>query len=510
MKKRIFSVLLVLAVLAGVIIASTLKLPVVEVSDDESSEESLKEAVSLYDKETVYLWYTDDSFTNYLTAAAVEYNEAHGTRVMPVLQPSVEYFESINKAATQSNVPDMYITSHDTLGKAYLAGLATPIDMDSSTFDSSYIGQAKNSVTYKDMLLGYPLNYETTVLLYNETYLKDMAVAELNIRLEESKQENGTDAGNGTSNAEEGTSSEEASFSEEEIAQQLIELIPNSITDITELGNNFDAPEGVESFMTWDVTDIFYNYFFLGKSINIGGDAGWDTSKIDIYNADAIKSFSAYQELNQFFSIDTENSEYAQIINDFIEGKVVLTIATSDVVGTLNKAIADGTFKYDYGVTMVPEINDNIDTKSMSVTNCVAINPFSQKKDVANDFSRFITTEYAVNLFSKSGKVSASSYVNYDEEAPAFNVFAMEYEYSSPLPKMMETSNLWVILEGAFADIWNGEDPNLKLKEVAEKIEFQVTGTPCELEYIEIKSEDEEETEYYDEEELTKQAKEEE
>lgn len=501
MKKRFFSVLLVLAILAGVIFVSTLKIPVREVvAEDE--EASPSDVQVQYDKETIYLWYTDDSLTNYLTSAAVEYNEAHGTRVMPVLKPSVEYFESINKASVESNVPDMYITSHDTLGKAYLAGLTTKIDMDEATFESSYIGQAKNSVLYKDMLLGYPLNYETSVLLYNETYLKDMAVTELKIKQNEA----GEDGENSQSD-ENSSDSSEASFTDEEIANQLIELIPTTIVDITELGNNFDAPEGVESFMTWDVTDIFYNYFFLGNAINVGGEGGFDKSIIDIYNLDAIRSFSAYQELNQFFSIETENSNYSQIISDFIDGKIVLTIATSDVVGTLNQAKADGTFKYDYGVTMAPEINDELDTRSMSVTNCVVINPFSTRQDVANDFSKFVTGEYAVNLFSKSGKVSASSLVNYDEEAPAFNVFAMEYGYSSPLPKMMETSNLWVILEGAFADIWNGEDPNLKLKEVAEKISSQVTGTPVELPYIEDKKE-EEEVEYFDEEELARQAKE--
>ncbi len=503
MKKRLFSVLVVVVLLAGIITAALLNIPFKDISPEEASSSVSLDSEAAYDKETIYLWYSDDTLTNYLTSAAVEYSEKNKVRVMPQLEPSAEFFETINKAAVESNVPDLYITSHDNLGKAYMAGLTQPILMTPEEFDQTYISQAKNSVTYKDSLLGYPLSYETSVLLYNETYLKDMAISALTAQKDEEAAADNEGADDNSSAATES----KYEFTDDEIAQKIQELIPVTVNGITDLGNGFDAPEGVESFMTWDVTDIFYNYFFLGDAINIGGDSGWDSSQIDIYNENAIKSFSAYQELNQFFSIDTSNSQYSQIISDFMEGKIVLTIATSDAISTLDKAIEDGTFKYDYGVAMVPDINEELDTRSMSVTNCVVINPFSTKQEVANDFAKFLTTEYAVNLYQKSGKASPAVCVNYDD-VPAFNVFAMEYGYSYPLPKMMETSNLWVILEGAFADIWDGDDPNQKLKEVAEQINFQLTGEQEELEYIEIKEETED-VEYYDEEELMRQAQQE-
>ena len=41
---------------------------------------------------------------------------------------------------------------------------------------------------------------------------------------------------------------------------------------------------------------------------------------------------------------------------------------------------------------------------------------------------------------------------------------------------MLETSNLWLELEIAFTQIWNGADSNETLRALSEKITTQVTG----------------------------------
>ena len=77
------------------------------------------------EKDTLYLWYTDEALTSYLTSAAVTYNENHDVRIVPVLQSGPEYLEQINAASLSGEeLPDLYILSHDSLEKAYLAGLA--------------------------------------------------------------------------------------------------------------------------------------------------------------------------------------------------------------------------------------------------------------------------------------------------------------------------------------------------------------------------------------------------
>ncbi|MDY2700404.1 MAG: extracellular solute-binding protein [Lachnospiraceae bacterium] len=437
-------------------------------------------------KETLYLWYTDEALTSYLSSAAVTYNETHDVRIVPVLESGLEYLEKINQASLETNAPDLYILSHDSLEKAYLAGLASEVKPSEEGFmENAYIETGLQAATYKDKILGYPFYFETSALLYNKTYLEDMAKKLL--------EEEGNQA---------------AAEAAEQIDAKVQEILPATIEDIKNFADEYDAPEQVEGVFKWDVTDIFYNYFFVGNAINMGGEAGWDTTQIDIYNLDAIKNLRVYQELNQFFSIDTSKSSYDAILDEFMAGKMVFTIATTDAVYKLENAKSEGLFAYDYGITLTPDIDEEIKSRSLSMTNCVVVNGYSENKKAANDFASFLTTQYNDSLYTRSDKVSAAKEVSY--EYAALNEFASEYEESVSMPKMVETSNFWVQLEVAFSQIWNGADANEKLKGLSEQIMSQVTGETYEEEYLEEPKEQEEETEYLDEEYYRQEAMEEE
>ena len=87
--------------------------------------------------------------------------------------------------------------------------------------------------------------------------------------------------------------------------------------------------------------------------------------------------------------------------------------------------------------------------------------------------------------------------------------FVNEYEVSVPMPKVVETSNFWVELEIAFAQIWDGADANDRLRQLSEQIMTQVTGEPYTETVIEEEEEIVDEVEYLDEEELRREAQEE-
>ena len=92
-------------------------------------------------KETLYLWYTDEALTSYLSSAAVTYNETHDVRIVPVLESGLEYLENINQATLgEENIPDLYVLSHDSLEKAYLAGLAHEVEYGNrSSLEEAYM-----------------------------------------------------------------------------------------------------------------------------------------------------------------------------------------------------------------------------------------------------------------------------------------------------------------------------------------------------------------------------------
>ena len=538
MKKRLMAILFIALAAAGIFAIGKSGMPVKE--KEQSEDSSL---FSNHNKDSIYLWYTDDALTTYLSSAAVAYNETHDARIVPVLESGLDYVETINRNSVESNVPDLYVISNDALEKAYLAGLAVPVE-PTVNMEETFIGKGLAAATYKDKLLGYPFYFETSSLLYNKTYLRDLAVAQLTQEQEEAAaqevQENADSAsGDTTQSSSDATQSsagagdtqkaaesessdtasdrsdsqtteeaveEESPFTEEQIEAKIQEYLPKTIGDIQTFGDMYDAPEQVESVFKWDVTDIFYNYFFIGNAINMGGENGWDTEQVDIYNLNAIQSMTAYQNLNNFFSIDTSEISYESTLNDFMQGKVVFTVATSDAVATLEQAKQDGTFAYEYGFVTTPSFKEEEPSSSLSVTNCVAINGYSTNQEVANDFARYLTCEYNEILYDRSGKVSAQKDMEYPYDA--LQVFAREYETSVPIPKMLETGNYWLKLEALFAEIWNGADANEELKTLSEQIKYQITGEQIEETYIEDTAGDseEDEVEYLDEDYYRQQA----
>lgn len=538
MKKRLMAILFIALAAAGIFAIGKSGMPVKE--KEQSEDSSL---FSNHNKDSIYLWYTDDALTTYLSSAAVAYNETHDARIVPVLESGLDYVETINRNSVESNVPDLYVISNDALEKAYLAGLAVPVE-PTVNMEETFIGKGLAAATYKDKLLGYPFYFETSSLLYNKTYLRDLAVAQLTQEQEEAAaqevQENADSAsGDTTQSSSDATQSsagagdtqkaaesessdtasdrsdsqtteeaveEESPFTEEQIEAKIQEYLPKTIADIQTFGDMYDAPEQVESVFKWDVTDIFYNYFFIGNAINMGGENGWDTEQVDIYNLNAIQSMTAYQNLNNFFSIDTSEISYESTLNDFMQGKVVFTVATSDAVAALEQAKQDGTFAYEYGFVTTPSFKEEEPSSSLSVTNCVAINGYSTNQEVANDFARYLTCEYNEILYDRSGKVSAQKDMEYPYDA--LQVFAREYETSVPIPKMLETGNYWLKLEALFAEIWNGADANEELKTLSEQIKYQITGEQIEETYIKDTAEDseEDEVEYLDEDYYRQQA----
>jgi maltose-binding protein MalE len=452
-KKRLLGIIIVLLLVAAGILAALIY------QNNQDDDMGISIGVK---KETIHLWYTDDELTDYLSSKALEFYDNTDIRVDVNLVSGLEYLEAINKASIddETDTPDIYIVSNDSLEKAYLAGLATELEEKSPVYDTALFSQAaRNAVSYNGKYVACPMYFETSVLLYNKTYLEEIA-----------------DAANGVSDETLVEGQEDSDDGEDKSAQTVYaeDLIPSTIADILNFADQYSAPENVDSFFSWDVSDIFYNYFFIGYYICVGGDAGDDETNIDIYNTESVSTLKVYQELNQFFSIDTKESSYDKTIGDFLDGKIIYTIATSDCLKRLDTAAANGEFEYEYGVSKLPDINVELSTKGMSVTNALVINGYSTHKESAGKFMEFLIDDASDDLYSMTGKISAVTREDYGNDNIA--VFMDNYADSAPIPKMLETGNFWVELEICFAKVWDGEDANTQLRSLSEQIKTQVAG----------------------------------
>lgn len=463
LRKRLLAIFAVVCVMAGILYVGTSGMTV------QKEEEK---ASPFYNKETIYFWYSDESLTDFINSAAVAFGEKKDVRVIPVLTSDSEYLEAINNASLHSEqIPDAFIVSNDSLEKAYLAGLASKINDESGLCTTEHYPQtALYATTYKDNLVAYPFYYETSAFLYNKTYLEAWTAEQL--AAQASGEEDGIPED--LENMEEAPEGEEiVGEAPLEVTMEQIEAgIPTTMDELLAFADNYDAPENVEAILRWDVSDIFYNYYFVGNYMVVGGESGDDKNNIVIYTEETKKCLEVYQNLNQFFYIESDTVTYESVVQDFIDGKLVFTVATTDVLKKLEEAKENGDFAYDYGICMIPQPSEELKGRSLSVTNCIAVNGYSEHKELANEFAAYLSGSCYADLYERTGKVSANLAANPGDENLA--AFMAEYQHSNALPKMIETSNFWIQLEILFSRVWDGGDIDSLLQGLANQIVSQV------------------------------------
>ncbi len=361
-KNRLISVAAVVAMAAALFFGSTMEMRTAGEEDTEGSHLWFEKT------DTIYFWYTDDAMTNFINSAAVAFGERENVRVIPVLTEDSEYLEALNQASLHSGqVPDAYIISNDSLEKAYLAGLAEEIgDEGAVCNETNFPAAALSAVAYQGKTVAYPLSYETSALVYNETYLAEWAV--------QIAQKDLLNAGEDLASAENdsGIPVDEAALAA--LAEEYFQkAIPHTVNDILNIANTFDVPAGVDGVLKWDVSDIFYNYWIVGNYMIVGGDAGDDKRQININNPETIQCLEVYKALNQFFFIESDTVSYDSVLQDFIDGKTVFSIVTTDAAARLAEAKESGELAFEYGIAMMPDISEELKSRSMSVTNGVAV-----------------------------------------------------------------------------------------------------------------------------------------
>lgn len=446
MRKKLFAVLALVIFLSVVFWVS--------IGEQENEEGSMSLVENK--KETIYFWYDDESMSDYINGAAVMFGEKYNVRILPQLVSESKYLEAINYATLyDEHAPDAYLISNDSLEKAYLAGLAAPVTDLANRMNTIHFPQvALDAVTYNGRQVAYPLYFETSVLLYNETYLREWSVQQA------------------VREAEEAESDVDEAILQARAEEILKTAVPQTIDDILKVADTFDPPETVEGILKWDVSDIFYNYYFVGNYMNVGGDTGDDPTQLNINNPETISCLEIYKALNEFFYIESDKVTYESVLQDFIDGKIMFTIVTTDALAILEQAQKEEEFAFDYGVALLPDPSDKLESRSLSVTGVVAVNGYSEKAKLAEQFAVYMSTDYAPRMYDRCGRIAAYHHVKHKNDL--FAVYKQEYERSVSLPKMIETGNYWVQLEILFSKVWNGGNVADLVEELAQKMKEQI------------------------------------
>lgn len=237
----------------------------------------------------------------------------------------------------------------------------------------------------------------------------------------------------------------------------------------------FGEAEGVENIFRFDVSDIFYTYFFVGNYLKLGGLDGDNAGVVDIANDQVKECLKSVQELAQFFAIDVKTINYETVLTEFAEGKTIYAIGKTDAIQRVKEIAAKNGKEIHFGVATLPDVSEELSSKALSITTVAVVNGYTRSEKEADMFADYLAFGYAGKLHETTGKYAAKRGSSTEEEDFHKEIYA-QYEDSVSLPKLLNASNFWVNLEIAFFNIWTGEDVDTQIQNVADQVTEQLNN----------------------------------
>lgn len=376
-------------------------------------EEEREKQTSMGD---MLLWYTNDNLTPYMEYVAEDYEKQTGMHVVAKKVAPADYLEQIYAASVSEEIttPDVYITTNDCLEQAYLSGVATEQYLTLS--DKEFSESALHSVTYKGKRIASPLYFDTTLLFYNKNYA--------------------------------GTP-------------------PETMDGLLAFAESFEEVEGVENILKWDCSNGFRDYFFTGGYLEVAGEDGDDSSKLDVTGENLNQAMTYFQSMNDYFSIDIDSVSEEEVLSEFMQGKTVFVFGDTSYI----PALAQSDMK-DYGVAKLPMLSDTLTSRGIAVTNVAVVNGFSEKQEAAAKFVHALTVDYSSYLYELTQKVPACTTAQLSLEE--CKVAQEQYATCRQLPKLMNLGDFWVQLEITMTDIWKGAEVAPELEEFKGQMESRL------------------------------------
>ena len=387
----------------------------------ESELESTGDSEIVSDAQVVIdFCYTNEAYKEYFEFCEKEF-EKRNDKVDIILHcqtENLEYLDDIaNTTYTEDSFMDVYMLSDSNIATAYLAGVAAKNTFDVFS-EENYCKTALNACSYGDVLVGYPLSYDTTFFVYRSDLLSGDAVKTYyDLKL----------------------FSDEADYSAEEYMM-------------------------IESIFKCDITDIYNVYGFIGDGINIGGDSGSDATEVDVYNEKTARLAEEYMALLEYFSINM-NEEYDDILAKLLEGKYISTIASTSSLDKIYES------ELPFEIEEIPNYSAALETAPLSITQCVVVNLYSPHNAVASDFARFVTYEAASYMYDMSSKLSARR-IDYEDDN--LEKIYISYEKASIKNKLQYGEQFYPLVEIAMHNIAAGNPVEDELTNVQEHMKNQL------------------------------------
>lgn len=389
--------IIIMAVLSAAVILIALKLrPSWAESTEQRGDREIQQDYDLT------LWYYDDSLTPYVEQLSQDYFRKEGLRIGCELVSVVSFFENMNKLNVDGEgAPDLYITDTSRLEQAYLGSLAKENAYPDIYSLKNYSVKALTSVRYGGKQVGYPLCFDMEYFAYNKDYL------------------------------------DRAPQSFEKIAADSESFVKQE-----------DSP--VDMVILYDINDLLLNYHFIGNVLNLGGAAGDDDSSIEINKEQGINALTAYKDFIGKVNISRNTTTYELAENSFVFGRSMTAILKCSSLSALNRE------QTNFEIAKMPAVNDAIDSKALSTTWCVCVNPMTKNTKDAEKLAKYMTFDNTNSIYDLTGFMSCK---RMDYTGAGYNEVYLLYDDTTSLPKFIETEEIWKDIKLMFQNVNDGTEP---------------------------------------------------
>lgn len=389
--------IIIMAVLSAAVILIALKFrPSWAESTEQRGDREIQQDYDLT------LWYYDESLTPYVEQLSQDYFRKEGLRIGCELVSVVSFFENMNKLNVDGDgAPDLYITDTSRLEQAYLGSLAKENAYPDIYSLKNYSVKALTSVRYGGKQVGYPLCFDMEYFAYNKDYL---------------------------------------------------DRAPQSFEKIAADSESFVKQEEspVDMVILYDINDLLFNYHFIGSVLNLGGDAGDDDSSIEINKEQGINALTAYKDFTSKVNISRNTTTYELAENSFVFGRSMTAILKCSSLAALNREHTN------FEIAKMPAVNDAIDSKALSTTWCVCVNPMTQNTKDAEKLAKYMTFDNTNSIYDLTGFMSCK---RMDYTGAGYNEVYVLYDDTTSLPKFIETEEIWKDIKLMFQNVNDGTEP---------------------------------------------------
>ena len=179
-------------------------------------------------------------------------------------------------------------------------------------------------------------------------------------------------------------------------------------------------------------------------------------------NYQTIEAMKYFQELNNLPIGTMQTVDYETVLSSIEHNEAVFAICETDAINRIPK-------NSSYKVALLPDLTDEIESNSLSITELAVVNAQSKQQKAAELFASYLSYEFANQQYDTIGRLSAKKGIFYEDER--LQMIYRQYEKSMPIPKGKAMEYFWNYMRIANENIWNGATVSRQMDEVQKKME---------------------------------------